>query len=90
MNAQEFTYWLQGWMELENPDTVGPKQTQVIKDHLALVFNKKTPDRNLLSAQHPEKLYPGINFCSQEPIRQDCDFIGESYDNINNFPIASC
>lgn len=45
MNAQEFAYWLQGWMELENPTNINQEQTQMIKDHLALVFKKETPIR---------------------------------------------
>jgi len=45
MTATEFTYWLQGFMEIQDPEKLDKKQTQIIKDHLALVFNKKTPNR---------------------------------------------
>ena len=42
MNAQEFCYWLKGYVELN-----GTLPTQVqwlaIQDHLNLVFNKVTP-----------------------------------------------
>lgn len=44
MTAEQFTYWLQGFMETADPKTIDEKQTQIIKDHLALVFNKVTPD----------------------------------------------
>ena len=43
MTAEQFTYWLQGFMEINDPETLGVRETQIIKDHLALVFNKKTP-----------------------------------------------
>jgi hypothetical protein len=45
MTAEQFTYWLQGFMEVANPTTLDATQTQIIKDHLALVFDKQTPDR---------------------------------------------
>jgi len=47
MNPEQFTYWLQGFMEVENPKQMTVRQTQIIKDHLALVFNKKTPKRKI-------------------------------------------
>jgi hypothetical protein len=42
MTPQEFTYWLQGYMEVADPETIGEKETAMIKEHLALVFNKVT------------------------------------------------
>lgn len=41
MNAQEFCYWLQGYIEL-NGQFPSSAQWQQIKDHLGLVFNKQT------------------------------------------------
>lgn len=52
MNSESFTYWLQGFVELSDTDTISEKQWLMIKDHLKLVFDKKTPDRSL---------YPHIN-----------------------------
>jgi hypothetical protein len=46
MTAEQFTYWLQGFMEVANPTTLDATQTQIIKDHLALVFDKQTPNRD--------------------------------------------
>lgn len=43
MTERDFTYWLQGFMELANPKTITVKQTTIIKNHLNLVFNKLTP-----------------------------------------------
>jgi len=46
MNSESFTYWLQGFVELSESDAVpNEKQWLMIKDHLKLVFDKKTPDR---------------------------------------------
>jgi len=45
MTAEQFTYWLQGFMEMANPESLDTTQTQIIKDHLKLVFDKQTPDR---------------------------------------------
>jgi hypothetical protein len=45
MTAEQFVYWLQGFMEVANPDAINKSETQVIKDHLKLVFDKQTPDR---------------------------------------------
>ena len=46
MTAEQFAYWLQGFMEVGQPRELNHNQIQVIKDHLKLVFDKKTPDRS--------------------------------------------
>ena len=45
MTARDFAYWLQGFMEVAEPQSLNGKQVKIIQDHLALVFNKVTPDR---------------------------------------------
>jgi hypothetical protein len=55
MTTEQFVYWLQGFMEVANPKTLDESQTQVIKDHLKLLFDKQTPDRD------SEKSNPIIN-----------------------------
>lgn len=45
MTPEQFTYWLQGFIEMENPKTLSLRQTKIIKDHLELVFKKETPNR---------------------------------------------
>ena len=45
-NPELFCFWLKGFFELSNADTISDKQLQIIKDHLDLVFDKITPDRN--------------------------------------------
>lgn len=44
MTAEQFAYWLQGYAEL-NATPPSAEQWQSIRDHLALVFNKVTPQR---------------------------------------------
>jgi hypothetical protein len=39
MNYQEFTYWLQGFVEITNPDYILPHQLDIIRDHLNLVID---------------------------------------------------
>jgi len=44
MSQQDFVFWLQGFVEINNSDEPPTKeQWQIIKDHLQLVFNKVTP-----------------------------------------------
>jgi hypothetical protein len=45
MTAENFTYWLQGFLEIQNPEKINKTQVQIIKDHIALVLTKVTPDR---------------------------------------------
>jgi len=47
MTAEQFTYWLQGYFEINDPDRISPMETKIIKDHLALVFKKETPNRTV-------------------------------------------
>ena len=51
MDSKEFTYWLQGFFEISDAKKLDEKQVQIIKDHLALVFNKVTPNRNEVQKQ---------------------------------------
>lgn len=39
MTPVEFCYWLQGFFEVSEAEEVTPKQTEMIKNHLALVFH---------------------------------------------------
>ena len=44
MTSESFCYWLQGFLEVSQAEKIDAKQVQIIKDHLNLVFSKKTPD----------------------------------------------
>lgn len=43
MTPEQFAYWMQGFAEL-NAIPPSPEQWQSIREHLALVFEKKTPE----------------------------------------------
>lgn len=45
MTPEQFVYWLQGFLELSESPALSETQTQIVKDHLNLVFTKVTPDR---------------------------------------------
>ena len=48
MTPNEFVYWLQGFFEISevaNVKSLNEAQTQIVKDHLQLVFKKETPSR---------------------------------------------
>jgi hypothetical protein len=48
MTPEQFTYWLQGYVEIAATRTAPTSdEWNVIKDHLALVFDKQTPDRSV-------------------------------------------
>lgn len=46
MTPERFTDWLQGFVEIPNTDSISDTQWLIIKDHLKLVFDKKTPDHS--------------------------------------------
>lgn len=43
MNERDFFYWLQGFFELAGTNTLSEKQVEMIKEHMTLVAEKKTP-----------------------------------------------
>lgn len=45
MSPEQFAYWLNGFVEMNPNAMVTGTQWQIIKDHLALVHKKVTPDR---------------------------------------------
>ena len=60
MTPEQFTYWLQGYMEIHHPSCKSPNeialsahQVQVIKDHLKTVFDKQTPERLIYKTTDP-------------------------------------
>lgn len=43
MTSEQFVYWLQGFSEVSNSETITKQQWKIIQDHLKLVLNKVTP-----------------------------------------------
>ena len=64
MTVQDFAYWLQGFAEL-NSEPPTAEQWQSIREHLALVFTKVTPD---LGAQPLVKPWPFDHHFSYPPV----------------------
>lgn len=46
MDPTSFCYWLKGFFEISDAKELTQKQVQIVRDHLDLVFNKVTPNRN--------------------------------------------
>ena len=44
MTERDFIYWLSGFLESSSSKMLFEEQVQTIKDHLALVCHKKTPN----------------------------------------------
>lgn len=38
MHSRDFAYWLQGFFEIAKPEVINSTQTQMIKNHLNMVF----------------------------------------------------
>lgn len=65
MEVQQFCYWLQGFAELNNGVPPNDMQWKAIRDHLSLVFEKKTPPYNVPMPRSPgpnDVLGPNLNF----------------------------
>jgi hypothetical protein len=63
MNYEQFAIWLHGFLEISNVESIDKNQTQIIKDHLALLFEKKTPIRR-------EKKNINHNLCCEIPLSE--------------------
>jgi len=56
MTQENFIYWLNGFLEISDAKKLNEKQVQIIKDHLALVFEKQTPDRTSFGIDAQEQI----------------------------------
>lgn len=66
MNYEQFAIWLHGFLEISNAETINKQQTQIIKDHLALLFEKKTPDRQKKEETDIERIQKHIKRLQEE------------------------
>lgn len=69
MNAEQFSYWLQGFTELTAGQQPTAEQWKSITDHLKTVFVKVTPEF---------KIKPSINFPPAANPRDIADAIGKA------------
>jgi len=69
MNAEQFVYWLNGYLELSGAQEMSAAQLKCVREHLALVLHKVTPP-----LENPKPTYFGggtkcgvcQNWCSNE------------------------
>lgn len=76
MTAESFCFWLQGYFELGG-ENLSPQQVQIIKDHLALVFKKETPNYNFgaTTIPLPQTHYGYSPNCQMYPSPQNQPFL---------------
>lgn len=55
MKSRDFVYWLQGFFELQNPEVINKERTEMIKNHLSLVF-KHEIDPSMGGPEHQKEL----------------------------------
>ena len=55
MTSRDFAYWLQGFFEVSNAETITKEQTTMIKKHLNLVF-KHEIDPSMGDEKHQQEL----------------------------------
>ena len=55
MTSRDFAYWLQGFFEVSNAETMTKEQMKVVKRHLNLVF-KHEIDPGMGDEKHQEEL----------------------------------
>ena len=65
MTPENFCYWLQGWFELnetiDHREGATPETLKMIQDHLALVFNKVTPNQAERNKEIRDKVIEILN-----------------------------
>jgi hypothetical protein len=47
ITSDQFCYWLQGVFEVAGPATLNESQVKIVREHLALVFDKQTTDHSV-------------------------------------------
>ena len=47
MTERDFVYWLQGFLEVTNPETITAEQIQIIKNHIKLVLTNPAPSHGV-------------------------------------------
>ena len=60
MNSIDFCYWLQGYFEIsEETPQLSPKQIEIIKNHLNLVFKHEIDDMYPGDKQELQEIHDG-------------------------------
>ena len=76
MTSRDFAYWLQGLFELGDPTAFDEKQTELIKRHLALVFEHDIDPsagsphvQKKLSDIHDGNSLDSLDYLGRKPLR---------------------
>ncbi len=59
MTSRDFAYWLQGFFEISNAQTLNPTQTEMVKKHLNLVFIHEIDPS--INNQHSQEVVEKMN-----------------------------
>ena len=54
MTPNDFCYWLQGFLEVANPENMNEEQLKIVKQHLELVFKNVTGQKEVLTDGRPK------------------------------------
>lgn len=76
MTAEQFTYWLNGFFELSGATTLNEQQVKIVRDHIALVMKKETPQYTgiTIAPNNPNlKWYPAT--ATPEKIEVTCNTV---------------
>lgn len=53
MTPENFVYWLNGYLEIENPEFITKDKIQEIRNHVNLVLKKETPKPTQFNPNKP-------------------------------------
>lgn len=56
MTPRDFCFWLQGHMEINNPETISAEQVEMIKEHIDLTFAEMKKQKEAVS--QPQQAQP--------------------------------
>jgi hypothetical protein len=88
MTPENFCYWLWSQFELSDVKSFDETKTQVIKDHLGLVFRKETPVRIKIDGPKMlERLNKDFNVEIHKTLEQEIkDILNQ---NLEDLPVCS-
>lgn len=64
MTPRDFVYWIQGFLEIQNPDKINAEQVQIIKEHIRLVLTKETLDFTYKFPNYTDEYPIEVSECS--------------------------
>ena len=79
MTSRDFAYWIQGFFELSNAETITKEQAIMIKKHLNLVF-KHEIDPSMGDEKHQQELNDIHNQKVENPIEPQTKILQEGKD----------